>query len=108
MRISVAFQAVQTPGPTAVMSATVRMVRSFRRSRLCTIAAKRSMVFGSERSRLWAVIDISRWCSTSQDTISVSAWLRPKRGLSFSAMAAPAIEWSSGRPLAMSWSRMAT
>ena len=40
---------------------------------VCTTRPKNSIVFGSERSRLWAVIDIRRWCRTSQAAVSVSA-----------------------------------
>ncbi|MNL73721.1 hypothetical protein D3C87_1992220 [compost metagenome] len=85
-----------------MMSATVRMSRSFSRSSVCTVAAKLSIVLGSPRSRLCATVDMSRWCSTSQATVSVCAEVRPKRGPSLRAMRAPATEWSSGRPLAMS------
>jgi hypothetical protein len=82
--------------------------RSLSRSMVCTTRAKLSMVAGSERSRLCAMVDISRWCSTSQAAVSVSAASSPKRGPRVRAIAAPAIEWSSGRPLAMSCRNSAT
>jgi endogenous inhibitor of DNA gyrase (YacG/DUF329 family) len=90
------------------MSQTVRISSSFSRSADCTTAAKSSIVLRSFRSRVCAVIDITRWCSTSQATVSVSAGDRPSRGQMRRAMRAPAIEWSSGRPLAMSCSSTAT
>ena len=56
----------------------------------------------SDRSRLNAVADISRWWRTSQDTVSVSQALRPNRGQSFIATSAPNSEWSPPRPLSAS------
>ena len=92
MRRSCAFQPFQTPGPTARMSAVVRIVSSFMRSSDCTTAAKFSMVLRSDRSRDCAIVDITRCCSISQATVSVSAGDRPKRGQNARAMRAPAIE----------------
>ena len=71
--MSCAFQPFHTPGPTALMSAVVRMVSSFMRSTDCTTAAKFSIVIRSERSRDCATVDITRWISISQATVSVSA-----------------------------------
>ena len=72
------------------------------RSSDCTTVAKFSIVLRSERSRDCAMVDITRCCSTSQATVSVSAGESPSRGQKRRAMRAPAIEWSSTRPLAMS------
>src|ERR1051326_1301434 len=55
------------------MSAVVRMRSSWSRSSDCTTAAKFSMVLRSERSRDWAMVDITRWFSTSHAAVSVSA-----------------------------------
>ena len=60
-------------GPTARMSATVSTSSSFSRSGLCTMLAKSRMVLGSPMSRLKAIVLITRWCSISQATVSVSA-----------------------------------
>ena len=49
--MSCAFQLFHTPGPTALMSAQVRMARSFMRSTDCMTALKFSMVMRSDRSR---------------------------------------------------------
>ena len=84
------------------MSAVVRMVSSFMRSTDCATPAKFWMVMRSERSRDCATDDITRCCSTSQATVSVSAGEQPSRGQNRRAMRAPAIEWSSTRPLAIS------
>ena len=73
-------------GPTARMSATVNSNSSFSRSGLCTTSAKSLIVRGSLMSRLKAIELISRWCSTSQTTVSVSAALMPKRGQSVRAI----------------------
>ena len=54
------------------------MVKSFSRSTDCTTSAKFWMVTRSERSRDWATLDITRCCSTSQATVSVSAGDSPK------------------------------
>ena len=102
------FQPFQTPGPTARMSQTVRIIKSFSRSGLCTMLAKVSIVLGSAMSRDWAVMLIVRCCSMSQATVSVSAGLSPSRGHSARASSAPAIEWSCGRPLATSCRKAAT
>ena len=72
------FQPFHTPGPTARMSAVVRMVRSFIRSSDCTTAAKFSMVLRSDRSRDCATVDMTRCTSTSQATSSVSAGIEAK------------------------------
>ena len=53
-------------------------------------------------SRLKAVWLISKWCRTSQETVSVSHSLRPRRGPRSIAILAPISEWSPPRPLAMS------
>ena len=90
------------------MSATVNISSSLSRSGLCTTSAKSRMVRASEMSRLKAMALISRWCSTSQATVSVSAALMPKRGQSVRAIWAPTFEWSSVRPLAMSCRKVAT
>ena len=50
------------------------------RSSDCTTAAKFSMVLRSDRSRDCATVDITRCCSTSQATVSVSAGDSPSRG----------------------------
>ena len=49
-----------------------------RRSGDCTCSAKSRIVLKSERSRLNAVADISRWCRTSQATISGLAGGEPE------------------------------
>ena len=56
--MSCAFQPFHTPGPTARMSAVVRIVSSFSRSSDCTTAAKFSMVLRSDRSRDCATLDM--------------------------------------------------
>ena len=90
--MSCAFQPFHTPGPTALMSAVVRMVSSFMRSTDCTTALKFSMVMRSDRSRDWATDDITRCTSISQATVSVSAAEKPSRGQNWRATRAPAIE----------------
>ncbi len=53
-RISWPFQAFHTPGPTARISATVRISSKRNRSGVSTIWAKLAMVCGSETSRFCA------------------------------------------------------
>ena len=86
------FHPFHVPGPTAQISTTVSTSSSRRRSGLCTTSAKSRIVLKSVRSRLNAVCDISRWCRTSQATVSVSAAVSPKRGHTRSATSAPRIE----------------
>ncbi len=90
--MSCAFHPFHTPGPTALMSAVVRMVSSFMRSTDCTTAAKFSIVMRSDRSRDWATDDMTRWTSISQATVSVSAGAKPSRGQRLRATRAPAME----------------
>src|SRR5665647_3451847 len=85
-------QPFRTPGPTPRMSQTVSTRSMRRRSSVCTVLAKASMVPRSERSRPCATFDMSRWCSMSQATVSTSPLVRPKRGQILRATCAPAIE----------------
>ena len=71
------------------MSQTVRTSSIFNRSIVCTSLAKPSMVRRSPRSRLWAILDMTRWFSTSQAAVSVSASFKPRRGQSLRAICAP-------------------
>ena len=79
-RSSVAFQPFHTLADTARMSATVRISSSRSRSGDWMVSARSRMVFGSSMSRLNAVALSSRWCSTSQETVSVSSAVRPSAG----------------------------
>ena len=106
--MSCAFQPFHTPGPTALMSAAVRMVSSFNLSTDCITALKFSMVMRSDRSRDWATDDIIKCTSMSQATVSLSAGEKPSHGQKLRAIRAPTIEWSSMRPLAMSCKNSAT
>ena len=78
-RSNVAFQPFHTFGDTARMSATVRISNNRSRSGDWMVSARSRIVFGSSMSRLNAVALSSRWCSTSQETVSVSSAVMPKR-----------------------------
>ena len=84
--------AVPHAGADRLMSAVVRMVSSFSARADCTTAAKFSIVLRSDRSRDCATLDMTRCCSTSQATVSVSAAEKPSRGQKRRATRAPAIE----------------
>jgi len=62
------------------------------------------MVLRSDRSRDCATVDMVKWRSISHAISSVSAALKPSRGHNRPRHLRTAIEWSSGRPLAMSCS----
>ncbi len=65
------------------MSATVSTSNSRSRSGDWIVSARSRMVFGSSMSRLNAVWLSSRWCSTSQETVSVSSAVSPSAGADF-------------------------
>ena len=73
------------------MSQTVRTSSSFSRSTDCTSVAKSSIVLRSLRSRVCAVIDMTRWFSTSQATVvGVRRATGPYSGQMRRAILAPA------------------